>query len=182
MFPNAENGLNYPLFRMVAFLVPMVNVELAIINTSGEILLTYRRSSPDIPIPGWHLPGGIVRVGERLQDRIKKTAETEVGFRLTEERIVAMSETLIPKKMSRRHFISFLVICRPKDYDSTIHDYSDLNKFRWFKAEEIPADLISNHSRYRAILKKLCQTGLKQFKSILVVEQSEDFTRHFDDL
>jgi hypothetical protein len=74
------------------------------------------------------------------------------------------------------------VICRPKDYESKINAYSDSSKFRWFKAEEIPSDLISNHSRYHAILKKLCQNGLKQFKSILVVEQNEAFTRHFDDL
>ena len=177
MFPNAERGLPYPVFRLVAYLVPMVNIELAIVNYSGEILLSYRKSSTDIPKSGWHLPGGIVRVGERLNQRVKRTAEIEVGFEVSGERIIAVSETLISKKISRRHFVSFLVVCKPKFNLAQIRSQNQKELLSWFAADKIPKNLIANHERYRDMLMRLCKAGPTQFEQVMIVNQDEAFTR-----
>ena len=156
----------------------MVNIELAIINLKGEVLLTHRNASSDIPIAGWHLPGGIIRVGEKLQDRIKKTALDECGFLPIEHRIIGISETLIEKKIARRHFLSILVvcICETQILPNTISKGS--KEMRWFASKEIPVDLIPNHERYREILTRLCCTRGTMYKPILTIDQG-DFSNLF---
>lgn len=178
IFSNPENGLAYPIFRLVAYLVPMINVELAIINSQGKVLLTPRGASPDIPRKGWHLPGGIIRVGERLEDRIRKTAQSEVGLSLLEIRIVAYTEILVPRKISRRHFISFLAIC---GIDENISQSNENNGYEaaWFDSSEIPPDLIVNHERYREVLKQLCDSKGASLNSLMFIEQCKIFEKEF---
>ena len=178
-FSNPENGLAYPVFRLVAFLVPMINVELAIINSQGKILLTPREASPDIPRKGWHLPGGIIRIGEKLEDRIKKTAQLEVGLSLSEIRIVAYTETLVPRKISRRHFISFLAICRI-DENISLNNTNNGHGTAWFNSKEIPPDLIVNHERYRAVIKQLCKSNGTSYNSLMFIEQCGTFEKEFN--
>ena len=177
MFPNAEKGLSYPIFRTVAFLVPMVNIELACIDSNGKILLTRREASSDIPTEGWHLPGGIIRVGEKLTTRIKKTATLELGFDICNEKIISFSETIVPHKIARRHFVSFLAVCEPKISDENLGIKSCPGS--WFGCDELPNDLIINHERYRNLLKQLCRTKGTEFDALMFVKQCEKFDGHY---
>lgn len=181
-FSDVENGLSYPIFRLAAYLVPMVNIELAIINETEEILLTFRKSSTDIPISGWHLPGGIIRVGETLEERVEKTAELELGLSIYEQKIVAMTETLIPKKISRRHFISFLVVCKLKVSNSDALINEGIKNFDWFKLDQLPVDLIPNHERYRPFFDKYSSMKDSEIDSIVIIKQDKAFNYSFEKL
>ncbi len=55
----------------------MINVDLLIKNKQGQTLLTWRQDR--FYGPAWHIPGGIIRFKESIEDRIAKVAETELG-------------------------------------------------------------------------------------------------------
>jgi len=78
--PDPSKGLAEELFSFFSKIVPMVNVDLLIKDEKGRTLLSWR----DDPIhgKGWHIPGGIIRFKETLENRILKVAETEIGLNL----------------------------------------------------------------------------------------------------
>lgn len=69
---------------MVTTLTPMVNVDLLFRNERGDILLIWRED--EICGCGWHIPGGIVRYQERMEEQIQKTALKELGAQIEFDR------------------------------------------------------------------------------------------------
>lgn len=107
--PTPKQGLPEPVFEMVTTLTPMVNVDLLIRNEKGSILLIWRED--EICGCGWHIPGGIVRYKEQREDRIRKTAEKELGAAVAFDKTpVAINEVMVEQEI-RGHFISFLYRC-----------------------------------------------------------------------
>ncbi len=107
--PTPQQGLPEPVFEMVTTLTPMVNVDLLIRDDTGRILLVWRED--DICGCGWHIPGGIVRYKERMEDRLQKTAEKELGTRVAFDKVpIAINEVFVEQEI-RGHFISFLYQC-----------------------------------------------------------------------
>jgi len=74
---DSSSGLPEELFFFISRLTPMVNVDLLIKDENGRTLLSWRDDS--FAGAGWHLPGGIVRFKEKLEERVLKVAETEIG-------------------------------------------------------------------------------------------------------
>lgn len=105
-----QQGLPEAVFEMVTALTPMVNVDLLIRNDRGGILLMWRED--EVCGCGWHIPGGIVRYRERLEDRIQKTAEKELGTLVAFDNEPVEVNEIITEQEIRGHFISFLYECR----------------------------------------------------------------------
>ena len=72
-----RDGLPEPLFEFATSLMPTPNIDLLITNKKGEVLLTWR--SDKYYGTGWHIPGGCIRIQETLDERIQKTALSEIG-------------------------------------------------------------------------------------------------------
>ena len=72
LIPNAQTGLPEELFYFVSQLTPLINVDLLIKNQQGQTLLTWRDDR--FHGPAWHIPGGIIRFKEKIEDRILKVA------------------------------------------------------------------------------------------------------------
>ncbi len=142
-----EQGLNYFMFKLASYMLPLVNIELLVYNKEEKVAMSWREKSKDVPIAGWHLPGGIFRIGETLEERVKKTAEKELGVNIDSWRIIAITETILPIRISRRHFISFLIECDFIENDSSLN-----SEIRFFK--EAPDNIIINHKRYVSIISK----------------------------
>lgn len=105
---NAETGMVDDVFTFVASVTPMVNVDLLIRDKEGRVLLAWRDDGHNY---GWHIPGGIVRFKETFEERIQKTAVTELGTKVSFDREpVKISEIFMPYQR-RGHFISFLYRC-----------------------------------------------------------------------
>jgi ADP-ribose pyrophosphatase YjhB (NUDIX family) len=103
-------GLPEELFLFVSRLTPMVNVDLLIRDEKGRILLAWRDDS--FAREGWHVPGGIIRFKERLEQRIMKVAETEIGAAVGYDPVpLAINQVIIPGRDTRGHFISLLYRC-----------------------------------------------------------------------
>ena len=82
-------GLPETLFEFATRITPMVNVDLFVRNYKKEILLTWRGGN--YYSPGWHIPGGIVRLRESLYDRIELVALKELEQKLAIKQIQFLS-------------------------------------------------------------------------------------------
>ena len=108
--------------------VPRVCVE-AIVNTSQGIILTKRLIPPCVGM--WHIPGGTVYFGEKLEDAVNRIADDELGIDVDIKKMVGIIE--YPKKLCETHIhaIGIAFLCEPKSKEL---------KFRGsFQGEEIDA-------------------------------------------
>ena len=147
---HPEIGLPDELFRLVTKLTPMINVDLLIKNEAGETLLTWR----DDPLcgPGWHIPGGIIRFEETIEQRIRAAAQSELGTDVSfEPEPLKVTEFILPHQDCRNHFISLLYRCRLTDVLPELLRCHDLSRpapgqAAWFSG--IPDKLLKVHEKY----------------------------------
>jgi colanic acid biosynthesis protein WcaH len=141
-------GLPEDVFRFVSRMTPMVNVDLLIKDERGRILLAWR--DDEFNGPGWHVPGGIVRYKERMEDRVREVAANEIGAAVAfDPEPIALNQVFRPHA-TRGHFISVLYRCRmPGTYEPANEGLrpGDAGFLRWHDAA--PEDLIDVHEMYR---------------------------------
>src|SRR4051812_2311240 len=80
--PAPERGLPDAAFSFALKIVPMVNVDLLVKAKDGRTLLAWREDEYGT---GWHIPGGIIRLGEMTQDRIHAVADHELAAQVSAE-------------------------------------------------------------------------------------------------
>jgi len=103
---NPEIGLPDEIFYLVGRLTPYVNIDLLIKIPNLGSVLTWR----DDPHTGsgWHIPGGIVRFREDIQERVRKVANLELGVELESISGPIEINQIISRQKERSHFISLL--------------------------------------------------------------------------
>lgn len=146
--PNPSSGLPEEVFRFISRVTPIVNVDLLIKDEKGRVLLAYR----DDPFvgAGWHLPGGIVRFKEKLERRLLKVMEAEIGTLVEFDPVPVTVNQIICKHNTRGHFISILYKCFlsgkyiPKNKGLSKKDNGYL---KWHAS--CPEDLIKVHQIYK---------------------------------
>jgi len=140
-------GLTEEVFLFVSRLTPLLNVDLLIKDESGRILLSWRN---DIHGKGWHIPGGIIRFKEKMEDRVLKVADREIGMPVKFNSKPLVINQFICNHKSRGHFISVLYKCFlsgdfiPKNIGLTKKDQGYL---MWHN--KCPKNLIKSHEIYR---------------------------------
>ncbi len=146
---KAENGLPEELFLFATEITPLVNVDLLIRDEVGRILLAWRKDK--FYEEGWHVPGGIIRLKETFENRIRKVGEIEIGcpdiiFNSTPIEIVPI---ICPEMKQRGHFISFVYECRlPEGFE--IHNKMSENEAGYLEwHERCPDNILKVHEFYR---------------------------------
>lgn len=106
---RTADGLAEDIFLFVSTLTPLINVDLFIVDNKGRVLLSYRDDK--YCGTGWHIPGGIIRHNEKIEERIQKTAIRELGIEVnfTPQPIKIIQQIL--NQQERNHFISLLFEC-----------------------------------------------------------------------
>lgn len=157
-----RDGLPEPLFEFATSLMPTPNIDLLITNNKGEVLLTWR--SDKYYGAGWHLPGGCIRIQETLDERIQKTALSEIGSTViynnnpivTREAFVKRYRPGLKDQLERSHNISILYEARlPDEFQINNGDKSehDVGYMKWFSG--VPDDLLPEHQElYVDIIRK----------------------------
>lgn len=146
---KAEDGLPEELFLFATEITPMVNVDLLIKDKEGRILLSWRDDK--FYETGWHVPGGIVRLKESFEDRIKKVAKNEIGCDSIEfySRPIDIVSIVCPEMKQRGHFITFIYECRlPKGFE--VHNEMmerEAGYLKWFDA--CPDNILKVHEFYK---------------------------------
>ena len=154
VFP--EKGLGKELFCFASTLIPIVNVDLLILNKKKEILLSWR-DDPHCGT-GWHIPGGCIRFKEKVSERIQKTARTEIGTQVvfTAEPVRVFEifskndRPGIEDQRERAHFISLVYLCNvPEDYSIPKEKQipGKAGTLKWFA--ELPEDMIQFQNCYQ---------------------------------
>lgn len=103
-----EAGLPDEVFSFVASVTPMINVDLLVQDADGKVLLAWRKDKDG---DGWHIPGGIIRFKEDFRTRIIKTAQKELGTKVSFDEQPLMINQIFMPYQHRGHFISFLHRC-----------------------------------------------------------------------
>jgi colanic acid biosynthesis protein WcaH len=150
--PVPAQGLPEELFLFASGITPLVNVDLLVQDGQGRTLLAWR--SDHYSGTGWHVPGGIVRFKERLETRVQKVAECELGSRVTfDPKPVAINQLIHPSRNARGHFLSLLYFCcLPDGFEIANPDRtpSDPGYLQWH--EVCPPNLVYCHEIYRPLI------------------------------
>ena len=151
--PDPKSGLPQELFYFVSRMTPMVNVDLLIKNRAGQTLLTWRED--EFYGPAWHIPGGIIRFKERIEDRIVKVANLEVGcgVRFSADPINVRGMINASRDI-RGHFISLVYLCEldgdPTPSNEANHDAPLAGQWSWHNFA--PKNLLSVHEPFRKFI------------------------------
>lgn len=152
---HPDTGLGEPLFLFSSTLMPVVNVDLLVVNRAGELLLTWRDDGHCGT--GWHISGGCIRFKESFLERAQKTALREFGHEVqlgTEVihvfEIFTQDPRPIEDQNERAHFIT-LVMAGSMPEDFRVEDQAlrpgEPGYMKWFA--ELPADLLQVQNCYR---------------------------------
>lgn len=146
---NPQVGLQEELFLFATEITPMVNVDLLIRDEKGRILLAWRKDN--FSEEGWHVPGGILRLKETFECRIRKVAEIEIGSRDIEFNTnpLEIVPILCSNMKQRGHFITFVYECRlPQGFEvQNKVDEHEAGFLKWH--EECPKNILRVHEFYR---------------------------------
>lgn len=150
--PNPSEGLPDELFYYISRTTPLVNVDLLIKDEKGRTLLAWR---DDIYAgKGWHIPGGIVRFKERLETRIEKVAESEIGSSISFDSVpVALNQLIHTERDVRSHFISILYRCfLSSEFIPGNKGLTDRDRGYLMWHDSCPDNLLAYHEIYRSYI------------------------------
>lgn len=104
-------------------------------DDQGQVLLI-RRGRP----PGrgkWSLPGGVVQLGEDLDEALKREVLEECGLRVEVGPVLAVSSRIVRDERGkiRYHFILLDYLCQCADGELTAG--SDASDVRWVGFDEV---------------------------------------------
>lgn len=122
-------------FQLIKNNIPFSCVDLILVNENDEFLLVKRKIEPYKN--KWCLPGGIVKKGQKLENKLQEVAKKELGIKTHDVRPLGFYEKIYPK----RHDISHCFICRTK-HDSITLDFQ-ASSARFFK--QIPNNTAQFH-------------------------------------
>ena len=129
---------------------PMVGVGGVVIE--GEQVLLVRRARP--PLQGqWSLPGGLVEVGEKLADAVRREILEETGLRVRVERMVEVLDRITfatspisgkisgrksgrdAKKRVKYHYVLVDFLCRVRG--GKLQAADDVSDARWVRRRDL---------------------------------------------
>ena len=117
----------------------------AILVHQGKLLLLKMRQTGK-----YHLPGGGIQVGERMEETLKREVKEEAGIEIEVKSLVYFEEVFFYYDPSRKayHGLHFHFICQPKTFellrDDCVQDDSAGNP-RWVEIQELQAQDFQIH-------------------------------------
>jgi colanic acid biosynthesis protein WcaH len=146
--PDKTIGLPDEIFYFISRTTPLVNVDLLVKDEKGRVLLSWRNDK--YYGQGWHIPGGIVRFKETLEQRIQRTAKQELGTEVySDSTPLTIEQFIVPEWENRAHFISFLYECFvPEDFipNNLSKKRYDAGYIEWH--DECPVNFIPFQAKY----------------------------------
>ena len=155
---DTDEGTPEDLFLLVSSLVPLANVDLLVVNSQGQLLLS-RRNDPFYE-KSWHIPGGCMRFNESFEHRVRETARLELGGQVIFDKepiavrnVVRGPNQNLANPRERGHNVAILFRCRPLDgycIDNGELGEDDNGYLKWFDC--LPADFSAVQHVYDDIL------------------------------
>ena len=108
----------------------------AIVIESGRVLLVERGREP---LKGyWSIPGGVVEVGEKLLDGVRREALEETGLQVDPVRVVEIFERIMPDAagVAEYHYVLIDYFCRVAG--GALQAGDDVSEVRWVERACLP--------------------------------------------
>jgi len=115
---------------------PLIGVG-AVIVSGGRALLVRRDSEP---LRGeWSVPGGMLELGERLRDGVRREALEETGLEVEPGEVLDVFDSIFTDPLGRTqyHYVLIDYLCRPLAGEARAG--SDVSDVRWVGLEALPA-------------------------------------------
>ncbi|MEM2872960.1 MAG: NUDIX hydrolase [Nitrososphaerales archaeon] len=123
---------------------PMVGVG-ALIKKNNSVLLVKREHEPGKG--RWSLPGGLVNLGEKISDAIKREVEEEVGLKVDVIKIVDVFDSIEHDDKGRVRFHYVIVGFMVKVIEGKVRGSKEASQVKWFKADELKDLEMTNTTR-----------------------------------
>lgn len=124
--------------------VPRICVDLLIVNSNSEILLTKRTIEPYKD--HWHLPGGRIKFRESIFDALNRILKAELGLGLSVVEMIGACE--FPEEIQKgqeRHSISLVHFIKTSNYTEINLDHT-ANEMAFFG--ELPTIIIPAQQKF----------------------------------
>ncbi len=105
-------------------LVPRVAIDLLVVKQK-RVLLTRRQKEPFAGC--WHLPGGFILKGEKIENCIKRLAQAELGVKVESFKLARIWENL--KGDPRGHVVDLIYDCELKGEPEAVGDTAEIKYF-----------------------------------------------------
>lgn len=115
---------------------PIIGVG-AVIVSGGRALLVRRDTEP---LRGeWSVPGGMLELGERLRDGLRREALEETGLVVEPGEVLDVFDSIFTDALGRTqyHYVLIDYLCRPVSGEARAG--SDVSDVRWVGLEALPA-------------------------------------------
>jgi ADP-ribose pyrophosphatase YjhB (NUDIX family) len=115
---------------------PIIGVG-AVIVESGRVLLVRRDTEP---LRGeWSVPGGMLELGEKLRDGVRREALEETGVRVEPGEVLDVFDSIFTDGLGKTqyHYVLIDYLCRVISGEAQAG--SDVSDVRWVSLEALPA-------------------------------------------
>ena len=115
---------------------PIIGVG-AVIVEGGRALLVRRASEP---LKGeWSVPGGMLELGEKLRDGVRRETMEETGIEVEAGEVLDVFDSIFTDPLGRTqyHYVLVDYLCRPISGEARAA--SDVSDVRWVSVDALPA-------------------------------------------
>ena len=115
---------------------PIIGVG-AVIIRGGRVLLVRRNTEP---LRGeWSVPGGVLELGERLREGVRRETREETGIEVEPGEVLDVFDSIFTDGLGRTqyHYVLIDYLCRPVSGEARAG--GDVSDVRWVGIEALPA-------------------------------------------
>lgn len=113
---------------------PVVSVH-AIIFQKGKVLLVKRANQPNKGF--WSVPGGVIELGETIEQAVKREVREESNIDIEPSRIVNVLDSIVKDQKGNIQFHFTVIYMLARYLGGRAKPSSDALKIRWTKRNEL---------------------------------------------
>jgi 8-oxo-dGTP diphosphatase len=135
---------------------PLIGVG-AVIVDGGRVLLVRRATEP---LKGeWSVPGGMLELGEKLRDGVRREAREETGLEVESGELLDVFDSIFTDDQGRTqyHYVLIDYLCRPISGEAKAG--TDVSEVRWVSEEGL-LSMNLRASIEQVVKKALSRAGL----------------------
>jgi len=108
-------------------------------NNKGEILIGKKPSNKGVYLDAWHIPGGGIKEGERIEEGLKREIREETNLEIADIESIHFSDDITTRvqdgQTEKIHMIFLEFKCKTKTDNFSPSD--DLEVLKWIPKSEI---------------------------------------------